>query len=144
ALDFFHEVLKKDPEDVATLFELWAVIRERGDTGSDTLLEMQQECTRIIKSGLHKVTMNYENYIKALVEGKNIGLVNWPKNTDFKRMSKQSTIGLLQELHDMLKCGMCKWKVLTAGEKKRLLAQFKDMVDSGEAQEKVQKGKAKA
>lgn len=30
ALDFFREVLKKDPTDVAALFELWAVSRERG------------------------------------------------------------------------------------------------------------------
>jgi hypothetical protein len=30
ALDFYREVLKKDPADVATLFELWAVTRERG------------------------------------------------------------------------------------------------------------------
>lgn len=30
ALDFFREVLKKDPADVSALFELWAVSRERG------------------------------------------------------------------------------------------------------------------
>lgn len=30
ALDFFREILKKDPADVAALFELWAVSRERG------------------------------------------------------------------------------------------------------------------
>lgn len=31
ALDFFREVIKKDPTDVATLFELWAVSRDRGE-----------------------------------------------------------------------------------------------------------------
>ncbi|KAJ7674358.1 hypothetical protein B0H17DRAFT_1208060 [Mycena rosella] len=41
ALDFFREVLKKDPTDVATLFELWAVSREQGTTGTDTQLAMQ-------------------------------------------------------------------------------------------------------
>jgi hypothetical protein len=30
ALDFIREVLKRDPADVAALFELWAVSRERG------------------------------------------------------------------------------------------------------------------
>ncbi|KAJ7447770.1 hypothetical protein B0H11DRAFT_1744730 [Mycena galericulata] len=30
ALDFFREVLKKEPSDVSALFELWAVSRERG------------------------------------------------------------------------------------------------------------------
>ncbi|KAJ7121069.1 hypothetical protein C8R44DRAFT_877378 [Mycena epipterygia] len=52
ALDFFREVLKKDPADVSALFELWAVSRERGDTGNDRLVGMQQECTAMIKSGL--------------------------------------------------------------------------------------------
>ncbi|KAJ7099200.1 hypothetical protein C8R44DRAFT_546564, partial [Mycena epipterygia] len=147
ALDFLREILKKDPADVAALFELWAVSRERGDTGSNTLLSMQQECTSIIKSGLRKscyrdstrVAMNYKNYIKAFVEGKNVGLVGWPDGVDFKRMSKQSAIGPLRLLHDALKSGTCKWKVLTVGEKKRLLVQFKEMVKSGEVQEKVRK-----
>jgi hypothetical protein len=30
ALEFIREVLKRDPADVAALFELWAVSRERG------------------------------------------------------------------------------------------------------------------
>jgi hypothetical protein len=34
ALDFFREVLKKDPADISTLFELWAVNRERGTQAS--------------------------------------------------------------------------------------------------------------
>lgn len=88
--------------------------------------------------------MNYENYIKALVEGKNVGLVGWPEGVDFKRMSKQSAIGPVRILRDALKCGTCKWKVLTVGEKSRLLTQFKEMVKNGEAHEKVRKVKEKA
>ena len=30
ALEFFREVLKRDPADVSSLFELWAVNREKG------------------------------------------------------------------------------------------------------------------
>jgi hypothetical protein len=30
ALGFFREVLKRDPADIAALFELWAVSRSRG------------------------------------------------------------------------------------------------------------------
>ncbi|KAJ6474073.1 hypothetical protein DFH09DRAFT_1109706 [Mycena vulgaris] len=148
ALDFFHEILKKDLADVSALFELWAVSRERGDTGADTLLAMQKECTNIITSGLRtvlartKVKMNFENYIKSLVEGKNIGLVGWPEGVKFKRMPKQSKIGPLHILRDALKCGTVKWKVLTPGEKKQLVEQYKDMVRKGEATEKA--GKAKA
>jgi hypothetical protein len=31
ALDFFREILKRDPADVAALLELWGVSRERGE-----------------------------------------------------------------------------------------------------------------
>ncbi|KAJ7439193.1 hypothetical protein B0H11DRAFT_2254127 [Mycena galericulata] len=145
ALDFFPEILKKESADVSTLFELWAVSRERGKTGADTLVEMQKECTAMIKSGLiaaagrTKIAMNYENYISAIVEGKNMGLLGWPEGVDFKRMSKQSAIGPLCILRDALRSGTCRWKVLTPGEKSRLLAQFEDMVKNGEATEKVRK-----
>jgi hypothetical protein len=37
-LDFFLEVLKRDPADVSALFELWAVSRERGMWGSNKCL----------------------------------------------------------------------------------------------------------
>ncbi|KAJ7814384.1 hypothetical protein B0H14DRAFT_2604144 [Mycena olivaceomarginata] len=139
ALDFFHEVLKKDPADISTLFELWAryvADTSPGDTGSDTLIAMQQECTVIIKADLHKNGHREDkgrhelqkNYVKALVEGKNIRLVRWPKGVDFKCMLKQSTIWPLCILRDALKCGTCRWKVLTAGEKLHILTQFKEMV----------------
>ncbi|KAJ7143089.1 hypothetical protein C8R43DRAFT_891959, partial [Mycena crocata] len=122
ALDFFREVLKKDSSDVATLFELWALSQERGNTGSNTLQELQQECTAIIKQGLQtllnmtKIAMNYENYIKALVLGKGVGLVGWPEGVEFKRMSKQSAIGPLRSLHAALKDGTCHWKELSETE----------------------------
>ncbi|KAJ7430374.1 hypothetical protein B0H11DRAFT_1943099 [Mycena galericulata] len=141
ALDFFREVLKKEPSDVSALFELWAVSREPGKTGADTLIGMQKDCTEMIKSGLGrtKIAMNYDNYIKAIVEGKNLGLLGWPEGVEFKRMSKQSAIGPLRALHDALKAGTCHWKVLTASEKSRLVAQFEDMVKNGEATQKVRK-----
>ncbi|KAJ6463866.1 hypothetical protein DFH09DRAFT_1346988 [Mycena vulgaris] len=140
ALEFFREILKKDPADVAALFELWAVSRERGDTGTNTLLGMQQDCTKMITDGLcavlakTKVKMNFENYIKALVEGKNMCLVGWPEGVDFKHMSLQSKIGPLRILRDALRCGTVRWKVLSAGEKKRLVDQFREMVKTGEVQ----------
>ncbi|KAJ6522144.1 hypothetical protein DFH09DRAFT_1330788 [Mycena vulgaris] len=142
ALDFCREILKKDPADISALFELWAVRRERGITGADTLLGMQQECTGYISSGLRtllanaSVRMSFEGYIQKLVERRNVGLVGWPDGVDFKRMSKQSAMGPLRILRDALKEGTCKWKLLTPGEKKQLVANFKEMVKRGEATEK--------
>ncbi|KAJ7803510.1 hypothetical protein B0H14DRAFT_2613214 [Mycena olivaceomarginata] len=142
ALDFFREVMKKDPADVAHLFELWAVSRERGKTSKNKLLTMQQECTSIITTGLQailnvtKCAMNYENYISKLVYGKGVGLVNWPDGVDFKRMSLQSAVGPLQTLLDSLKCGTTRWKVLTSAEKQKLIEQYDEMVKKGEVKVK--------
>jgi hypothetical protein len=72
ALDFFRDVLKKEPADVSALFELWAVNREQGAScvltahffffrsnafaagtkGPNTLRSMQKECTEMIQNGL--------------------------------------------------------------------------------------------
>ncbi|KAJ7789414.1 hypothetical protein B0H14DRAFT_3503024 [Mycena olivaceomarginata] len=147
ALSFFREVLKKDPVDVSALFELWATFV--GDTGAETLISMQKECTEMIKTGLQtvagrpKITMNYDNYIKAIMEGKDLGLLGWPRDVDFKQMSKQSVIGPLRTLCDALKAGTCRWAVVSANQKKQLLAKFKEMVNEGKAMEKAAKARAK-
>ncbi|KAF8185875.1 hypothetical protein K438DRAFT_1485949, partial [Mycena galopus ATCC 62051] len=138
AMDFFREVLKRDPADVSHLFELWAVSRERGKAKKNKLLAMQQESTGIITTGLQtilgvtKCAMNYESYIEKLVRGKGVGLVNWPDGVDFKCMSLQSAIGPLQTLLDSLKCSTTRWKRLTAAEKEKLIAQYEEMVGNGE------------
>ncbi|KAF8162029.1 hypothetical protein K438DRAFT_1449258, partial [Mycena galopus ATCC 62051] len=123
AMEFFREVLKRDPAGVSHLFELWAVSHKRGKAKKNKLLAMQQECTSIITMalqtilGVTKCAMNYESYIAKLVQGKGVGLVNWPEGVDFKRMSLQSAIGPLEKLLDSLKCGTTRWKNLTAAEK---------------------------
>ncbi|KAJ7802743.1 hypothetical protein B0H14DRAFT_3488151 [Mycena olivaceomarginata] len=60
ALDFFLEVLKRDPADVSALFELWAVSRERGKTNKNKLLAKQQEATGIIITGLRTLQFYWE------------------------------------------------------------------------------------
>ncbi|KAJ6461712.1 hypothetical protein C8R45DRAFT_1108469 [Mycena sanguinolenta] len=149
AMEFFREVLKKDPADVTTLFELWAVSRECRKTKKNKLLKMQQEGTSIVKSGLHailgvtKCAMNYDNYIPKLVQGKGVGLVNWPDGVEFKRMSLQSAVGPMQILLDSLKSGVTCWKVLTTVEKKKLTDQYNEMVERGEVKVKEKPKKTK-
>ncbi|KAJ7884618.1 hypothetical protein B0H14DRAFT_3432340 [Mycena olivaceomarginata] len=130
-----HDTLiPRDPADIAALFELWGVSRARGkpgDTGAETQLSIQKECTGMIKTGLQtitgrtKIAMNYDNYIKAIVEGKNFGLRGWLRDVDFKRMSKR-------------------WAVLSASQKKKHLADFQEMVDEGKATQKSAKPRGKA
>ncbi|KAJ6592960.1 hypothetical protein B0H19DRAFT_1055620 [Mycena capillaripes] len=98
-LDFFRDILKKEPADVGALFELWVVNREQGAKGPNALRTMQKECTDMILTGLRavtkrtKVAMNYDNYIKSIVEGKNVGLVGWPQGVAFKRIGDLSLEG---------------------------------------------------
>ncbi|KAJ7788158.1 hypothetical protein B0H14DRAFT_3504537 [Mycena olivaceomarginata] len=138
AMDFFTEVLRRDPADVSHLFELWAVSRERGKGNKNKLLSKQQEATALIMTGLQtvlgvtKCAMNYENYIEKLVRGKGVGMVNWLAGVDFERMSLQSAIGPLQTLLDSLKSGTTWWKKLTARETEQLIAQYEEMVGNGE------------
>ncbi|KAJ7430504.1 hypothetical protein FB451DRAFT_963277, partial [Mycena latifolia] len=89
------------------------------------------------------IAMNYENYIKSIIQAQNLGLVGWPKDVEFKWMSKQSTINPLCMLRDTLQSGTCHLKVLKEGEKACLVAQFKDMVENSEATEKPHKARAK-
>ncbi|KAJ6480187.1 hypothetical protein C8R45DRAFT_933122 [Mycena sanguinolenta] len=144
-MEFFREVLKKDPVDVSTLFKLWAVSCK---TKSE-LLGMQQEAMAIIHTGLPtilgitKSAMNYESYILKLVQGKGVGLVNWPNSVEFKRMSLQSAVGLMQILLDSLKSGMTRWKILTTAEKKKLTEQYNEMVESREVKVKDKTKKTK-
>ncbi|KAJ7144073.1 hypothetical protein C8R44DRAFT_865070 [Mycena epipterygia] len=140
ALDFFRDVLKKEPADIISLFELWAVNRETGKS-SNTLRGMQTECKDMILMGLiskkTRVAMNYENYMASMVEGKNIGLVGWPQGVELKRMSLQSALPPLKILRDALKAGTCRWKVLTPTERQRILNNFEDMVEKGQAKAKA-------
>jgi hypothetical protein len=87
--------------------------------------------------------MNYESYIKSLVLGKNVGLVNWPQGVDFKRMSLQSAIGPLRILYDSLKCGTTRWKVLSTAEKKQLMENHNAMVAAGDVREKKRNSRPK-
>ncbi|KAJ7112797.1 hypothetical protein C8R43DRAFT_961794 [Mycena crocata] len=146
ALDFFREVYKKDPADVASAFELWAVGRDREEVNPDGLIPMQKECTSTMHEGLvrelkvTKVAMNFANYIKAMVYGKGVGLVGWPKGVPFKRMSLQSSIGPLRKLRDALRAGTCRWKArLSDDEKEELAAKFNRWVSKGLAEAPVEK-----
>ncbi|KAJ7874664.1 hypothetical protein B0H14DRAFT_3437479 [Mycena olivaceomarginata] len=59
-------------------------------------------------------------------------------------MSKQSAISPLRTLRDALKAGTCRWAVLSTSQKKKLLADFQEMVDEGKATQKSAKLRGKA
>ncbi|KAJ7304807.1 hypothetical protein DFH08DRAFT_665398, partial [Mycena albidolilacea] len=81
--------------------------------------------------------MNFERYIEAIVRKWGVGLLKWPDSVDFKRMSKQTTIGNLQTLYADLKDGSCKWVKLSKQQQQKIEAEFEALVRSGKRVEKV-------
>ncbi|KAJ7315097.1 hypothetical protein DFH08DRAFT_715918, partial [Mycena albidolilacea] len=143
ALKFFADVFHKDPADVLALFEMWSVTQKRGEFVPSTMAELQKACGEIIRTGLQlimgkkNIAMNFERYIEAIVRKWGVGLLKWPDGVDFKRMSKQMTIGNLQTLYADLKDGSCKWVKLSKQQQQKIEAKFEALVRSGRRVEKV-------
>ncbi|KAF8145819.1 hypothetical protein K438DRAFT_1629476, partial [Mycena galopus ATCC 62051] len=148
ALKFFADVFHKDPADVLALFELWSVTQKRGGVVPSTLAELQKACGEILRTGLqlitgkHNIAMNFERYIEAIVRRWGVGLLKWPSGVDFKRMSRQTTIGNLQTLYDDLKDGTCKWVKLSKKQQAEIEAEFEEMVRCGKRVEKIRQGRS--
>ncbi|KAJ7312748.1 hypothetical protein DFH08DRAFT_821909 [Mycena albidolilacea] len=143
ALKFFRDVFQKSPEDVLTLFEMWAVTKNKEGEGATTLAELQKACGDMIRNGLKLITgkaniaMNFQNYIKTLVLGRGVGLLVWPDGVDFKRMGKQSSLAPLRILFNHLKDGRTKWVKLSRKQQDKILEEFKEMVQERKLEEKI-------
>jgi hypothetical protein len=88
-------------------------------------------------TGKPNIAMNYENYIKVLVQGRGVGLLVWPKEVEFKRMGKQSSLGPLRILYDHLKDGRTKWVKLSRRQEEKIVEEFEEMVREGKRKEKI-------
>ncbi|KAJ7797032.1 hypothetical protein B0H14DRAFT_3494223 [Mycena olivaceomarginata] len=143
ALNFFRDVFHKSPDDVMALLEMWAVTKNKDGDVTTSLGELQKSCGAMILSGLRMITgkpniaMNYENYIKVLVQGRGVGLLVWPKEVEFKRMGKQSSLGPLRILYYHLKDGRTKWVKLSRRQEEKIVEEFEEMVREGKRKEKI-------
>ncbi|KAJ7820324.1 hypothetical protein B0H14DRAFT_3472401 [Mycena olivaceomarginata] len=143
ALNFFRDVFHKSPNDVMALLEMWAVTKNKDGDVTTSLGELQKSCGAMILSGLRMITgkpniaMNYKNYIKVLVQGRGVGLLVWPKEVEFKRMGKQSSLGPLRILYDHLKDGRTKWVKLSRRQEEKIVEEFEEMVREGKRKEKI-------
>ncbi|KAF8153708.1 hypothetical protein K438DRAFT_1987416 [Mycena galopus ATCC 62051] len=141
ALKFFAEVFHKTPADVLVLFEMWSVTQKRGGLLPFTLAEWQKPCGEKIRTelitGKPNIAMNFKRYIQVIVQRWGVGLLTWPYGVDFKRMSRQTTIGNLQKLYNDLMDGSCKWVKLSKKQQQEIEEEFEEMVRSGKRVEKV-------
>jgi hypothetical protein len=86
------------------------------------------------------IVMNYNNYPRVIVRAWGWGLIGWPSDVPFKRMSKQSTISHVRAVYNALKAGTCKWVKLSTKEKQdEHIKDFEENAVQGEIVEKVHK-----
>ncbi|KAJ7692513.1 hypothetical protein B0H14DRAFT_2651654 [Mycena olivaceomarginata] len=142
-LNFFCDVFHKSPDDVMALLEMWAVTKNKEGEVATSLAELQKDCGAMILSGLRMITGQGEhchelrNYIKVLVQGRGVGLLVWPKEVEFKRMGKQSSLGPLRTLYDHLKDGRTKWVKLSRRQEEKIVEEFEEMVREGKTQGEI-------
>ncbi|KAJ7606709.1 hypothetical protein FB45DRAFT_1040953 [Roridomyces roridus] len=122
ALGFCSEMLNREPEVINAMLELWQIQRVEGAITAPSVEKMRIVSAAMIKSGLVQVTgkpnvaMNFENYVKSIVQAKHVALVGWPSGVPWKRLSKQSVTGDVRRIYKALKDGSMKWKKLRTEE----------------------------
>ncbi|KAJ7609847.1 hypothetical protein FB45DRAFT_1038318 [Roridomyces roridus] len=122
ALGFCSEMLNREPEVINAMLELWQIQRVEGAITAPSVEKMRIVSAAMIKSGLVQVTgkpnvaMNFENYVKSIVQAKHVALVGWPSGVPWKRLSKQSITGDVRRIYKALKDGSMKWKKLRTEE----------------------------
>ncbi|KAJ7204517.1 hypothetical protein C8J57DRAFT_1542244 [Mycena rebaudengoi] len=150
ALEFFSEVLKLDPLDVAHRFELWSISRGKVRPNPDSITEMRKWVTTKIDSGLQairprnkKIAMNYVDYTRAIVGTHGVHLSGWPyKKAPFKRMGELTQIGQVRAVRDALASGQCCWVVLSDEARDKMVEEYEEKVESGEIEEKKCQGRS--
>ncbi|KAJ7700311.1 hypothetical protein B0H17DRAFT_925532, partial [Mycena rosella] len=145
ALKFIEDILRLDPRDIAAQFELWAVAREKGLTGVDTLRSMRKEVTKYISTGLRdttkkkKISMNYLQYRKAIVLKYGVVLKGYPLEGDLVNPNNINDIESIAKVRDALKSGECFWYRMSPREREIEKEEYSRLVEEGAIQEHTRK-----
>ncbi|KAJ7610960.1 hypothetical protein FB45DRAFT_1066126 [Roridomyces roridus] len=138
ALSFCAEMLNREPEVINAMLELWQIQRSSGAITAPSVEKMRVVGAAMIKSRLVQVTgkpnvvMNFENYVKSIVQGKHVALVGWPAGVPWKRLAKQSNTGDVRRIYKALKDGTMKWKRLrTEEEEEEEERRFNKLINKG-------------
>ncbi|KAJ7678316.1 hypothetical protein DFH06DRAFT_1121805 [Mycena polygramma] len=144
-LDFFQDILKIDPRDVGTKFELWAVAREKGMNGVDTLASMKKEITKYHETGVtttagrKKIAINWVQYRKVMILKHGIILKGWPLPGDPVNHNQIHDIASMTLLRNALRDGSCHWHRLSDKEKDRERKKYEKMVEDGLIEERARR-----
>ncbi|KAF8515260.1 hypothetical protein BU17DRAFT_51912, partial [Hysterangium stoloniferum] len=121
SMEFFSEVLERDPWELAWLFKQWLCKREKNIVEHDTIGKLHIQSTGIIRAGLcnimniKRIEMNYTNYETTIVQAHGVILIGFPLN-QFVNPSEVTNITDMRQLHNALRSGECKWIQLSQQE----------------------------
>ncbi|KAJ7630197.1 hypothetical protein FB45DRAFT_1027432 [Roridomyces roridus] len=141
ALAFCSEILGREPELINTMLELWAIQKSAGAITAPTTEKMRSLGSAMIQSGLIQITgkvnvnMNFEGYIKSIVQAKHVALTGWPAGVPWKRLGKITNAGHVRAVYKALKDGTCKWRKLTEAEEDEEERRFNKLIKKGLAEE---------
>ncbi|KIM59132.1 hypothetical protein SCLCIDRAFT_27562 [Scleroderma citrinum Foug A] len=98
AMDFWEDVLKLEPDQVAKQFELWGYI-----TQQDSLENMQRECLHLIETNFcqlvgNQTQLNYNNFNSAIKLKHGIDKKGWPETIPFTSPCNIANIKLIWQL----------------------------------------------
>ncbi|EGN97673.1 hypothetical protein SERLA73DRAFT_75334 [Serpula lacrymans var. lacrymans S7.3] len=68
SMDFWEDVVGRDPDELAMLFKQWACSRNQTVHEQEDLANCRQQCTRFCRSGLRKYTLSLFNYTQSLLQ----------------------------------------------------------------------------
>ncbi|KAJ7608143.1 hypothetical protein FB45DRAFT_1039805 [Roridomyces roridus] len=128
ALGFCSEILGREPELINTMLELWAIQKSAGAITAPTTEKM-------LVVFLVNVNMNFEGYIKSIVQAKHVALTGWPAGVPWKRLGKITNAGHVRAVYKALKDGTCKWRKLTEAEEDEEERRFNKLIKKGLAEE---------
>ncbi|KAG1777171.1 hypothetical protein EV702DRAFT_970313, partial [Suillus placidus] len=152
---FWEDRLSLALDDVAHQFEEWACNEKKNISEHEDLASLQKQAAAIMMSklcmfflysfsfisadvssgratGRMDLTMNYQNYEKAIVLVYGVKLDGWPEGLPFLAPSHMHTVLEVRSLRDALVTGACHWKKLNRRELEDLRTDIQRRSDAGE------------
>ncbi|KZV85015.1 hypothetical protein EXIGLDRAFT_775948 [Exidia glandulosa HHB12029] len=157
---FLNIVLGKTPDQIVSLFEMWAIGGLRGVYGvnAKNSLEIKSEVRRVIQSGLDKILierygvgkappkfkMNYKTYDNSVVATHAVRLVGWTFDGGIINPGDVKPVEELRKLYDALLGQDCHWEVVPVDERTEPTAKKRKRTAPTSDAEPNKRGKAAA
>ncbi|KAG1737354.1 hypothetical protein EDD22DRAFT_959654 [Suillus occidentalis] len=147
---FWEDRMNLVLDDIACQFEEWACNQKKNISEREDLASLQKQAAAIMLSklchttGKWDLTMNYQNYEKAIVLACGVKLDSWPEGLPFLAPSHMHTVLEVRSLRDALVTGAFYWKKLNWLELEQVHTDIQRRSDTGEVIGTVHKKRSDA